>query len=182
MTALKAIDKPTRALDKARREAHKILHKFGYALPVNINAIVEAHNISVRAEALEDSVSGMLVIKDGNAVIGVNMNHHPNRQRFTIAHELGHYLLHSNSSKIFIDAAPIFFRDETSSNGSRSQEIQANTFAAELLMPDAILKEQLRTHPLDPFDDMAVRRLASQFEVSVQALTIRLTKLGLTAA
>ncbi len=65
------------------------------------------------------------------------------RQRFTIAHELGHFFLHRASSTVFVDAAPIFFRDESSSNGSQREEIEANAFAAELLMPEDAIRQRL---------------------------------------
>jgi len=59
-----------------------------------------------------------------------------------------------------------------------AQEIEANAFAAELLMPEKLLTEMIHSKPFDAFDEGAVRRLAAQFGVSAQALTIRLTKLG----
>ena len=98
-----------------------------------------------------------------------------------MAHELGHFLLHKDKSNVFLDEAPIFFRDERSSDGSEREEIEANAFAAALLMPEEILREIIRNKPLDAQDDVAVRRLATQFGVSIQALTIRLTRLGFLA-
>ncbi len=169
-------------VNKPIEVARQLLERFGEHLPTDVEAIVKALGITIRAQELEDSVSGMLVIKDGRTTIGVNENHHPNRQRFTLAHELGHFLLHSNTSSIFIDASIIFFRDGTSSDGSKAQEIEANAFAAELLMPEKQLREFINNQPLDAFDEGAVRRLATQFGVSAQALTIRLTRLELINA
>ena len=164
---------------KPEEVARQLLKHFGKNPPIDIESLVEAHNIVIRTQELEDSVSGMLVIKDDRAIIGVNEGHHPNRQRFTLAHELGHFLLHRSASSIFIDASTVFFRDITSSDGSKVQEIEANAFAAELLMPEKQLRDMIRNQPFDAFDEGAVRRLAAQFGVSAQALTIRLTKLGL---
>lgn len=169
-------------LNKPVEVARQLLERFGEHLPIDIEAIVKAHGIVIRSQELEDSVSGMLVIKDGRTAIGLNENHHPNRQRFTLAHELGHFLLHRNVSNIFIDASTIFFRDGMSSDGSKTQEIDANAFAAELLMPEKQVREVINSQPLDAFDEGAVRRLAAQFGVSAQALTIRLTRLGLINA
>ncbi len=135
--------------------------------------------MSVSEEELEDSVSGFLVIRDGRGIIGVNRRHHPNRKRFTVAHELGHYLLHGDDASVFIDSSPVFFRDDTSSEGTRVQEIEANTFAAELLMPAEILRERVGHHLIDIHDETSVRRLAAEFGVSAQALAIRLTRLDL---
>jgi Zn-dependent peptidase ImmA (M78 family) len=165
---------------RAKQAAKKILERFGQSVPINLDAILEAHNLILRTQELEEKISGMLVIKDGYAIIGVNHNHHKNRQRFTIAHELGHFILHQNLSNIFIDSSLVFFRNEEASEGTKKQEIEANTFAAELLMPESILIEKARNQPLD--DDKVIKELAKNFGVSVQALTIRLTILGLITA
>jgi Zn-dependent peptidase ImmA (M78 family) len=165
--------------NRAIEVAKQTLKGFEKRLPVDIQAIIQAHNIPIRTQPLEDAVSGILVVKNDHATIGVNESHHPNRQRFTLAHELGHFLLHSDSTNVFIDASPVFFRDKTSSEGSKLQEIEANAFAAELLMPEHMLRKITQNQPLDAFDEGAVRRLATQFGVSTQAMTIRLTKLGL---
>lgn len=133
------------------------------------------------AERQVETVSGVLVVKDGKGIIGVNANHHPNRQRFTVAHELGHFLLHRDDGRIFVDRSPVFFRDAGSSEGTSRQEIEANAFAAALLMPEADLKSLLDDRPVDAFDETSVRRLAARLGVSAQALTIRLTRLGLVS-
>ena len=166
-------------MKRAELIAREILERFGNHVPVDVEAIAKSYNLSIRTQALEESVSGMLVIKDDGGLIGVNETHHPNRQRFTVAHELGHFLLHRHASNVFIDTGPIFFRDESSSDGSKLREIQANRFAAELLMPRRILVELLRSERFDPSDDAALRRMANRIGVSSQALLIRLTKLRL---
>ena len=163
------------AVTKARR----VLDELGYSIPVDVEAIAMAQGVAIYRQDLEDSVSGVLVVKNGRGVIGVNEGHHPNRQRFSIAHELGHYLLHPDAGSVFVDRSPVFFRDKTSSEGVEEQEIDANAFAAELLMPEEDLKAQLDGRPIDAFDDVSVRRLATRFGVSAQALTIRLTNLDL---
>lgn len=164
---------------KAIREAKALLYESGHTVPVDVEAIAEAHGVSVVKQDLEDSVSGVLIIKDGRGIIGVNSSHHPNRQRFTIAHELGHYVLHPKAGTVFVDRSIIFFRDSDSAKGVDHREMEANAFAAELLMPENEVMEQLDDQQIDAFDDLPVRRLAARFGVSAQALTIRLTKLGL---
>lgn len=59
----------------------------------------------------------------------INSLHHPHRQRFTIAHEIGHRVKHTRELSSFEDKT--FFRN----GDSNLIEIQANKFAAELLMP-----------------------------------------------
>jgi len=145
--------------------------------------IAQAFGVTVQRQDLEEEVSGILVVKGERVVIAINGDHHPHRQRFTIAHELGHYLLHREASSVFIDVTTVFFRDQRSSEGTEWQEIEANAFAAELLMPMAALTETLReqvgNHLLNELDDVIIRRLAAQFSVSIQAITVRLARLGL---
>ena len=114
----------------------------------------------------------------GSLVIGVNSSHPETRQRFTIAHELGHVLLHKEESLHVDETASIRFRDEESSLATKSDEIEANQFAAELLMPEHLVTEEIAKLPdADPED--AIPILAERFQVSEQAMTLRLNRLGL---
>lgn len=82
------------------------------------------------AAGLGETVSGMLVVEDDRGAIGYNATHAPVRQRFTIAHEIAHYILHvkkSRKSQLFIDRSVTFRRDETSSTGDDNQEVEALT-------------------------------------------------------
>lgn len=165
-------------LVKVRRAALDIWRRYDAAVPVDIAGIIRSEGITLQKEELEDDVSGMLVIQDDRVVIGVNSRHSQRRQRFTMAHELGHYVMHSSTSRVFFDESLLFFRNQKSSEGTKKQEIEANNFAAELLMPEPAIRQMLET-PIDAFNDGDVKKLASRFNVSSQALTIRLTKLGL---
>ena len=147
--------------------------------PVPLEAIAESAGIRVVYEELEDRISGLLVQKGEYAVIGVNSLHHPNRQRFTLAHELGHFYLHSTGPTIYVDGAMIHFRGEDFHAPATPVEVEANTFAAALLMPDYFLREDLEGRAIDAMDEAAVKRLARRYGVSQQALTIRLVELGL---
>jgi Zn-dependent peptidase ImmA (M78 family) len=167
---------------RARQTAKKILDNLGKKLPVDVHAIAKSLKIPIEERNYEDEVSGMLVLKDRNAIISINKAHSENRKRFTIAHELGHYLLHKNSASVFIDKAPVFLRDKKSSDGTQLQEIEANRFAAELLMPEGLLREKILKKQLDIENVNAIGKLAKQFKVSPQALTVRLTKLGYISA
>ena len=88
----------------------------------------------------------MIYIKDGVPIIGVNSLHHPNRQRYTIAHELGHLELHRQliTSEVHVDKGfPVLMRDPKSATGTELHEIEANQFAAELLMPRTLIEQAL---------------------------------------
>lgn len=167
-----------RGRQRAKQEAKNVLRRFGNDVPVDVVSIAEAHGVEVRLEELEDAVSGMLVVHGDRPIIGVNATHHPNRRRFSIAHELGHYLLHREEDRVFIDAA-VYFRREGATATTWTQEKEANAFAAELLLPERRVRDEWRADPIDVFDDVAIKRWADRFGVSPQALLIRLTELDL---
>jgi Zn-dependent peptidase ImmA (M78 family) len=152
--------------------------------PVNVDRLAMALGAEVRREPADDELSGFL-FRDPQArqaVIGVNKKHHPNRQRFTIAHEIGHFLLHEGE-RVFVDRLGsgyhVNLRNEDSSKGTNQEEVEANLFAAELLMPQSFLKEDLsKSDGLDLFDEDVLKSLADKYQVSIQALTYRLANLG----
>tara|TARA_B100000378_G_C18031236_1_gene407572 strand:+ start:1262 stop:1630 length:369 start_codon:yes stop_codon:yes gene_type:complete len=116
----------------------------------------------------------MAFLKDGMRAIVVNSLHHPNRQRFTIAHELGHHQLHLPllEKGVHVDKA-IFRRDQSASKGVQPYEIEANHFAAELLMPKKLLMQHVRPD-FDLQDDQKLGALAAMLGVSTAALSFRI--------
>ena len=119
----------------------------------------------------------MLIRSDDKTVIGVNSLHHTNRQRFTIAHECGHLLLHKGKDVHIDRSFRINRRDEVSSQAIDHKEIEANRFAAELLMPYDMIMSDLVEYDIDIEDEEELRGLADKYQVSVQALTHRITNL-----
>src|SRR5687767_400614 len=102
--------------------------------PVDVERIAASLGIDVRKTPTEDDISGFLLTQgDGLCVIGVNSLHHPNRQRFTIGHEIGHFALHDKAG-VHVDRRVVRLRSSASSTGEDTEEIEANRFAAELLM------------------------------------------------
>jgi Zn-dependent peptidase ImmA (M78 family) len=169
-----------------REIVESLLDRHGVkAAPVPIEKIARAHEIELKAERVDDDLSGFLLRAKGSrrAIIGVNDNHHPNRQRFTIAHELGHYLLHEGEA-VHLDQSrsgfTMNFRDQESATGEDDAEREANLFAAELLMPAGFLQKDVQGKDLDllDVDDQFLGELAKRYKVSVQALTFRLANLG----
>jgi Zn-dependent peptidase ImmA (M78 family) len=166
----------------AEQRAHEVLKTNRVAAPpVDVEAIAKAHGALVRLEELEADVSGLLIVRSTSAkpVIAVNRSHHENRRRFTIAHEMGHLLLHSKDPQVFVDGMLVHFREDSNSSPASPKELQANSFAAALLMPADFLRRDLRGHAIDADDEDAVKALAQKYKVSPQALTIRLVRLGL---
>lgn len=149
--------------------------------PVDVEKIARLRNALVHRQSVEDTFSGYLFrnLQQASAVIGVNSNHHANRQRFTIGHELGHFLLHAGD-KLHIDRQFVMMRrDQQSSEGTDPEEMEANFFAAELLMPEHFLAQDIKQlSSNDLVDEEGIARLARRYRVSQQAMTIRLTRLG----
>lgn len=148
------------------------------AAPVNVEGLATALGILIRRTPAKDDVSGFLYRQcDGPAIIGVNSLHHPNRQRFTIAHEIGHFSLH-DSMEMHVDEFVMKLRSRESTTGENRDEVEANRFAAELLMPEEILEREIeRLGVYDVCDDKAMAQLAKHFQVSVQAMSNRLMTL-----
>jgi Zn-dependent peptidase ImmA (M78 family) len=147
--------------------------------PVDVEQVARHLGLLIRRTPGNDDLSGFFLRQgDGKSIIGVNTVHHPNRQRFTIAHEIGHFLFH-NFGDVHVDQSVFKERNKNSTTGEDRQEIEANRFAAELLMPESFLRQDLRNFGVhDLHDDRALRQLAKSYQVSVQAMTTRLITWG----
>ena len=144
--------------------------------PVPVELIATSLGATVRYSPFKGELAGMLIRDDenGRVMIGVNLLHHVNRQRFTIAHECGHLRLHEGK-RVYIDRSfRINRRDGVSSQAIDAEEIEANRFAAELLMPYDMITDDLKRCQLDIQDDEELRELADRYAVSLQALTLRI--------
>lgn len=161
-----------------RQRAREVLREFGISqAPVPVDEIAESRGLTVRFTPLDDELSGMIFVKDDMPIIVVNSLHHPNRQRFTLAHELGHHELHMSDIGTDVHVDKKYFvmaRDGNSAKGFDQKEIQANRFAAELLVPKDLLLDEIRGRIVDVEDDALIAELARRFEVSSQMMSIRI--------
>ena len=150
------------------------------APPIPVKRIAKSLGAQLRYSPLDEELSGMIYVNEGTPIIGVNALHHPNRQRFTIAHECGHLVLHKAkiTTEVHVDKDfPMLLRDSVSSAGVNEMEIEANLFAAELLMPEVLLTNALGDEPFDIDNERAVSALAKSFKVSPSAMRFRLGNL-----
>ncbi|GAA0574691.1 ImmA/IrrE family metallo-endopeptidase [Craurococcus roseus] len=148
--------------------------------PVPVELIARRLGAVIRRAPLDDELSGMLAINGDLTIIGVNSLHHPNRQRFTIAHECGHLALHRDevSANVHVDRQfHVMMRDQKSSLGTDVLEIEANRFAAELLMPRFLVEPAIRAQALDVDDERSMANLAAAFRVSKSAMMYRVSSL-----
>jgi Zn-dependent peptidase ImmA (M78 family) len=139
---------------------------------IDVENIARRLNINILRDEMPDNISGAFIIKGKKLTLGVNASHSSTRQRFTIAHEIGHYLLHSNETLHFdknINDNEIFFRSDISS----LSEVEANHFAAELLMPKDLVEIVISKGVT------AIEKLADLFNVSSDAMKYRLINLGI---
>ncbi len=166
--------------------AEKILESNGFfSVPVDVRNLAKHLKINVEDVKLEDDVSGFLALNGDRTYIGCNISHGNERKRFTIAHELAHYVLHAKKeAPLFIDKSlkndqQRMYRNSLSSTGEHIKEIEANAFAAALLMPKKLIESELNNVALIENTEEWVRKLADIFEVSSQAMNIRLINLDI---
>lgn len=154
-----------------------------FSSPVKLLDCASFLNIDIKEMDIEDSISGFVAINGKSVQIGVNKKHSSQRQRFTIAHEIGHFTLHAQSEQLFVDkhdnnAATYLFRDEKSASGEYAKEREANSFAAALLMPKKLIGDEILKMDRSLSLSKITESLAQKFEVSTQAMSIRLSRLG----
>lgn len=161
--------------------ANSLLGKSAIA-PIKIEKIIKEQGLKL-VPYEEDGVSGILMVEKNSATIGFAINEPKERQRFTKAHELGHFLLHRGGN-LFIDKKSMsMYRPANTGPSSDWQEWEANEFAACILMPEHLVRDEMKKIQIDYADDELgntwIKELADKFEVSVSAMSIRISKLGL---
>lgn len=148
-----------------------------FKIGFDIKALCKSLNVKIVGKDFEEDISGLFVVSDKMPIISYNKSESDKRIRFTIAHELGHYILHSKEQPVFIDRLPkVMYRNVNSTTGELHKEREANAFAASLLMPRLLIKDEIENAP-DSSED-AIEYLAKKFKVSEQAMTYRLANLG----
>ena len=170
--------------DEMERRVQEILNTHGQNVPP-IDPVAIAHGLGfeVRSAQFRDpNVSGVLRRDAAGArpQILVNRSDSPVRQRYTVAHELGHAILHKDEESDFVDRErdlSALFRlcDEPvqeQEQERRRREIQANMFAANLLMPRELVQQVLS-------DTEDIGDIARIFQVSRAAVGYRIANLGL---
>lgn len=154
--------------------AAPIISRYTQDAPVRVEVIARDLGISVSQEVMEPEIAGKIVRDtSGKSPAGyaifINGRDPSRRQRFTLAHELGHYILHRDLiGDGLIDDA--LYRSKL----GELYERQANRWAADVLMPGGVVRGLYKGGMQSPAD------LAHALDVSEQAIKIRLSELGLT--
>jgi hypothetical protein len=150
-----------------RRQAARLLQSAGVSRePVSLRDVVSALNLEVVQTTGEPFLceGSLQPMGDGHAIV-VRGASSERRRRFTIAHEIGHFVLHPGR------LAPE--RGGAVNDAWRQHEREADQFAAELLMPEPLVREAVLELGPD------ARRLADRFEVSRRAMQVRLSGFGI---
>ena len=150
----------------------EIIEKYADAVPVPVFQILDELGLGPEFQFLDENISGWIERRpDGTYGVAVNAAHADVRQRFTAAHELGHYIYHRDLLGQGVGDTRAYRAEGTPLPNSAIRPVherQANSFAANLLMPRATiaaLKAEGVTEPQD---------LANRLEVSLHAMCIRL--------
>src|ERR1700735_758496 len=171
------------SLRTARHQGEALAERFGFSKPpVDVEQIARRLKLKVVNFDLGEDISGLLISKGDSTTIAVQESDHTNRKRFTIAHEIGHFHLRHQfepGEHVHVDRGHLITpRNSRSSTGVDLKEIEANQFAACLLMPSKLLLQSIKALKVKSLCDDHVKKLASEFQVSEQAMTIRLSTLG----
>ncbi|EKO3466648.1 ImmA/IrrE family metallo-endopeptidase [Vibrio fluvialis] len=134
--------------------------------PLDLPSLCHVLGIGIKYIPLENNISGKLHHDGSRWVINVNSLHHPRRQRFTIAHELGHYFLHRGSQDKYEDTT--FHRGKDYSQ----KELEADNFAGALLMPKDEFTRFIRNNS-NKIDDIAEYFGTSSLAIKKRADVIR---------
>ena len=157
--------------DRVRENEAEIVRRYTSSFPVKVGELANELGLKVTRAPMPPKISGLIqpcADAPSGFEIKVNKYEMPERQRFTVAHEISHYLLHRDDiGSGVVDS--IMYR----SNLTSRKETEANRLAADIVMPAKVVGRELdrlggrRT-------DEAVETLASMFRVSVPAMKVRL--------
>jgi Zn-dependent peptidase ImmA (M78 family) len=158
---------------------------FTYKAPINLEEILKCLDVKLEKIIEWNDVLGEIEVKNEQVVIKINEANHlfEERERFTIAHELGHLCRHiaPNVKDKFVDTEETMKRN----NYWSMEEYEANNFAAQLLMPDDLIVEEGKKIALQLKENGQVDinefifKMAQKFNVSKQAMRYRLKNLGI---
>ncbi|WP_392338757.1 ImmA/IrrE family metallo-endopeptidase [Loktanella salsilacus] len=127
-------------------------------------------NLALKKVPLRDGIDAYIKeLSPGRYEIGVNSKHSQTRQKFSMAHEYAHYRLHKDNLAELAEGERILHR----SDDWNTIEQQANSFAAEILMPEDQFREEIRR------TGGSISELAEKFGVSPLALRYRAKNLGM---
>ncbi|MGD0168506.1 MAG: ImmA/IrrE family metallo-endopeptidase [Smithella sp.] len=156
---------------EAEKKASEIIQKFGIYHPdhIRLDDIAFALGVQIREGALYGAAARLIRVGSRAIIRLPNTESNEPRRRFSIAHELGHFTLNHEGMSLEI----ICTENDMMNWYALDKETEANFFASELLMPEALVKKRcdVREVSLEP-----AKRIASDFKTSLTSAAIRFVK------
>jgi len=146
---------------------------------IDVVKLANALGIVVYGADLDDDVNSWIEYEkeENQFCIVVNKNHSPQRQYFSISHEIGHFVLHNDQIK---EKGKVGRQDEHSLTAKEEQE--ADELGAEILMPKELIREyakdDLKIQDNTPVTQKIIKQIARYFDVSKEASIMRMRNLG----
>ncbi|AUJ71392.1 ImmA/IrrE family metallo-endopeptidase [Pseudoalteromonas sp. NC201] len=153
------------------KEQKDIISQHHDSFPVKVGSIAKAFGIQVKRSTLSPGISGEIKETNGEVIVKINRHDSEERQRFTLAHEIAHFLLHRDKIGDGIVDTMLF-----RSSLSNSLEAEANRLAADIVMPFSLIDSEPLSSNLR-FEER-VEYLANLSKLSIPAMEIRLGKKG----
>lgn len=160
-------------MNRVSPEYKAIIERHLANYPVRLGQLAAELGVAIKVATMRTGVSGQISREGNQYVIRVNRNEARERQRFTIGHELAHFLLHRH----IIDSSPEGITDTVlyRSGAPERIEYEANRLAADLVMPMQIVEQAVASEFGGVVTEATIECLAARFEVSKAAMEIRLS-------
>lgn len=165
----------SKEFEKIDSSERAVVNRYISEFPVKIGQLARELGVKIKISSLRAGISGQIKKEDESYVIRVNRHEARERQRFTICHELAHFLLHRH----IIDSSPDGITDNVlyRSGAPERIEYEANRLAADILMPMKAVQGVLDKEFKGMVTEATIENLAAEFQVSKAAMEIRLSKL-----
>lgn len=164
------IKSPSQEYNNLPDEVRQHIDEYLSEYPVKLGALAKRLGIKVLLSTLPRGTSGQIAQEDGEFVIRINRHEAKHRQRFTLAHEIAHFLLHREE----IVASGGWSENVLLRSGQPANiEYEANRLASDLVMPSEKLAEATVQY-VGPITSETIEDLAKKFRVSSAAMEIKL--------
>ena len=163
-----SVSKEWLGLDPEKRET---ILRFQNEFPIKLGQLSTEFGLIVKKATLPSNISGEIKEVDGSVIIRVNRHDALTRQRYTLAHEISHFLLHRHLLEGGI-SDDVLYR----SAQSNEIEVEANRLAADILMPVSQIQDLYKEYSTVK-GELLYQKIAEALNVSTIALKIRLNKI-----
>lgn len=169
----------SREMRRLQADERATVEKYVSEYPVKLGQLAKELGVTIKISNLHTGVSGQIKREGNEYLIRVNRHEARERQRFTIAHELSHFLLHRH----IIDSTPEGIKDNVlyRSGAPEHVEYEANRLAADIVMPMELVETVLEQEFGGVITEATIESLAARFQVSKAAMEIRLSTLAAAA-